>query len=144
MIRSIARLMSEQSAAYTSLESLTGQLAAALTRGEPTLIEPLTRAGDAELSRMRARLLEITTKLTEFSRVRAGDASGTPIEASIREEFEKTSTELTTKARSYASVASRAASLAITGSTFAATRIQMCGVSPTTYKPPILRATTAA
>ena len=58
LIRKIAKLMAEQSAAYTSLQSLTIQLIAALTRCEPVTIESLSRSGETELFRMRARLLD--------------------------------------------------------------------------------------
>ena len=51
LIRKIAKLMAEQSAAYTSLQSLTIQLIAALTRCEPVTIESLSRSGETELFR---------------------------------------------------------------------------------------------
>jgi uncharacterized coiled-coil protein SlyX len=139
MIRTLSQLMAEQSAAYRSLESVTSQLAVALTRGEPSVIDPLTHAGEKELARMRARLLEITTRLTDFSRLRAQDKSGEPIGADIRDQFEQSSAELTERARSFAAVAARASMLAVSGSTFASMSIQASGVPAMTYKAPVIR-----
>ncbi|MEP6900292.1 MAG: hypothetical protein ABJA66_01000, partial [Actinomycetota bacterium] len=64
LIKKIANLMTEQATAFTSLDSLTKQLIVALVRSEPNNIESLSRTGETELMRMRARLLEITTTLT--------------------------------------------------------------------------------
>lgn len=139
MIRNIAQLMTEQSAAYSSLESLTTQLIAALTRSEPNSIETLSRAGETELFRMRSRLLEITAALTDFSEFRAGQTEPEPLDADAREKFETSVNALLHAARSFEKTAGRAGSLALGGSSFAAAGIQMCGVLPTTYRAPVLR-----
>ncbi|MFT3743025.1 MAG: hypothetical protein QM785_01910 [Pyrinomonadaceae bacterium] len=139
LIRKIADLMAEQSAAYTSLQSLTTHLIAALTRSEPTAIESLSRTGETEMFRMRARLLEITSALTDFGKFRADQSEPQPLDKAAREAFETEANKLLEAARGYQKVAGRAASLALGGSSFAAASIQMCGVPPSTYRAPVLK-----
>jgi BMFP domain-containing protein YqiC len=139
LIRKIAGLMAEQSAAYTSLRSLTSQLIAALTVCEPASIETLARSGEKELFRMRARLLEITTALTEFGKIRETQAELTRLDPAAREEFEKQANLLLEAARSFQKIAGRASSLTVGGTSFAAAAIQMCGIPPTTYNAPVLK-----
>lgn len=139
LIQKIAKLMTEQSASYTSLESLTTQLIAALTRCEPTSIESLSRTGESELFRMRSRLLEITSCLTGFAEIRAGQTDLVPLEKETREQFESSANSLLDAARKFEILVRRAASLAHGGSSFAAASIQMCGVPPTTYRAPVLK-----
>lgn len=139
LIRKIATLMAEQSAAYTSLESLTGQLIASLTTCEPNRIESLSRAGETELFRMRSRLLEITSLLTDFADLKAKQTEHTPIDPPTRDEFEKSANALLDVARQFQKTVGRATSLALSGSSFAAANIQQCGVPPTTYAAPVLR-----
>jgi len=131
--------MTEQTAAYSSLESLTTQLIGALTRCEPTQIESLARAGETEMFRMRARLLEITSTLTEFAEFRAKQTEPVSLDPASRENFEKAVAELLGIARSFDKLAGRTTSLAVSGATFAAAGIQNCGVPPTTYNAPVLR-----
>lgn len=131
--------MAEQTAAYSSLHSLTSQLIAALTRCEPASIETLSRSGEKELFRMRARLLEITTALTEFGRMRETFADLPRLDTTAREEFEKEANLLIEGARGFQKIASRAASLSLGGSSFASAAIQMCGIPPTTYSAPVLK-----
>lgn len=139
LIRKIAGLMAEQSAGYTSLEALTAQLTTALTRSEPQTIESLSRAGETELMRMRSRLLEITSALTNFAELRARQTEPTALDAGTREQFEVSAKKLLAVARSFQKAAARAASLAQGGSSFATACIQMCGVPPTTYRAPVLK-----
>ena len=139
LIRKIADLLAEQSAAYTSLQSLTSHLIAALTRCEPTTIESLSRSGETEMFRMRARLLEITSALTEFGKFRSDQTDPKPLDPNAREAFETQANKLLEAARSYEKIAGRAASLALGGSSFAAASIQMCGVPPSTYRAPVLK-----
>jgi hypothetical protein len=139
LIQKIAKLMAEQSAAYTSLDSLTGHLISSLTKCEPGLIESLTRAGESELFRMRSRLLEITSLLTDFADFKSSQTGPTPIDTDIREQFEKAANALLETARHFEKTIGRATSLALGGSSFAAANIQMCGVPPTTYCAPVLR-----
>jgi hypothetical protein len=139
LIRKIAKLMTEQSAAYTSLDSLTAQLLSALTRSEPNTVESLSRAGETELMRMRSRLLEITIGLTNFAEIRSGQSQALPIEADAREQFETAAKKLLETAKIFQKTAGRASSLALGGSSFATACIQMCGVSPSTYNAPILK-----
>ena len=138
LIRKIAKLMAEQSAAYLGLQSLTTHLTAALTRCEPTTIESLSRSGETELFRMRARLLEITTALTEFGQIRANQVDSLPLDPASREAFEAEANKLLSIARDFEKVAGRAASLAFGGSSFASANIQQCGVPPSTYRAPLL------
>ncbi len=131
--------MTEQSSAYTSLESLTAHLIAALTRCEPNNIESLSRTGETELFRMRSRLLEITSDLTDFAEIRAGETEPLPLDGEAREQFESAANKLLETARIFEKTAGRATSLALGGSSFAAANIQMCGVPPTTYNAPVLK-----
>ena len=131
--------MAEQSAAYASLGSLTSHLIAALTRCEPTTIESLSRSGETEMFRMRARLLEITSALTEFGKFRSSQSDPQPLDPSARDAFEKEAKRLLEEARGYEKIAGRAASLALGGSSFASASIQMCGVPPSTYRAPVLK-----
>ena len=94
LIRKVAELMSEQSVAYTRLESATEQLSAALARGEPTVIESLTKAGETELLRMRSRLLEVTSALTKFAESRVRETDKTALETETREQFEAMAKQL--------------------------------------------------
>lgn len=139
LIRKTAILMAEQSAAYTSLESLTTKLIGALTACESNNIESLSRAGETELFRMRSRLLEITSALTEFAQIRAGQTESQPLDSDSREQFETAANNLLETARRFEKLAGRATSLALSGSSYAAATIQMCGVPPTTYRAPVLR-----
>lgn len=131
--------MTEQTEAYARLESATAQLSAALVRGEITSIESLTKAGEAELLRMRSRLLEVTSALTTFAELRAGQANKMPLATEARENFEAGAKRLLESARSFQKIAGRASSLAVGGSSFASACIQKCGVPASTYRAPVLR-----
>lgn len=139
LIQKISNLMSEQAAAYARLESATAQLSAALVRGEPDIIESLTRTGDAELLRMRSRLLEITSALTEFAELRAQEAEKRPLDTAVREAFDAAAKSLIDSARQFQKISARVAGLAINGSSFASACIQNCGVLPSTYSAPVLK-----
>ncbi len=139
LIIKVADLMSEQSAAYTRLESVANQLSAALLRGEPQNIETMTRLGDTELLRMRARLLEITSALTVFAELRAAQEEKIPLDGAAREKFEETAKHLLENAGKFQKLATRIKNLALSGSSFASACIQQCGVPPTTYNAPVLR-----
>ena len=139
LIQKISDLMSEQATAYTRLESATAQLSAALVRGEPEAIESLTRAGETELTRMRSRLLEITSALTDFAEIRAREEEKKPLDAVVRDAFDAAARDLLEAARNFQKISSRVASLAIGGSSFANACIQNCGVLPSTYRAPVLK-----
>jgi hypothetical protein len=131
--------MIAQSSSYASLESLTVQLTTALTRCEPHEVETLTRAGESALFRMRSRLLEITTALTEFAEMRAADPQTSSLDPQTREIFESAANGLIDCAQRYETISGRASSLALAGSSFAAAGIQTCGVPPSTYNAPVLK-----
>ena len=139
LVKKVAALMNEQSSAYSRLETATAQLAAALVRGEPNVVESLTRAGETELTRMRSRLLEITSALTAFAEYRASLAEKTPLDADVRDEFDRAAQSLLEAARRFKLAATQAATLANGGSSFANACIQMCGVPPMTYSKPVLK-----
>lgn len=139
LVRKVAELMNAQSAAYQRLEAATSQLTAALVRGEPNGIEALTRAGETELLRMRSRLVEITSLLTKFTDLRAAETEKMPLEKEVREQFEAQAQKLLDCAREFRKAVARAANLALGGVSFSTACIQMCGVPPTTYNPPILK-----
>jgi hypothetical protein len=139
LVQNIARLMREQAAAYRQVDAVTAQLAAALVRGEPEIIESLTRAGDSQLLKMRSRLLQIMSALTLFAETRARTEGQTTLKPETRSEFEAASGELMEAARAFQKTNNRASGLAVGGSSFAAACIQMCGVPPTTYRAPYSR-----
>lgn len=139
IVQKIARLMREQAEDYRRLDAATAQLVAALVRGAPETIESLTQTGQSQLLKMRSRLLQIMSALTEFSDARARQTEQHPISAEVRSEFEKASDELMRAARSFEKTSNRAACLAIGGTTFASACIQMCGVPPSTYSMPYSR-----
>lgn len=141
LIRKVADLMSEQTAAYQRLESAAGQLSAALVRGEPAVVESLSKAGESELLRMRSRLLEITTALTAFAESRARETEKTALGSEAREQFETAAKKLIEAAKSFQRISTRAKTLALGGSSFASACIQMCGVPPMTYRAPVLKYT---
>jgi methylphosphotriester-DNA--protein-cysteine methyltransferase len=139
LVLKVAALMNEQSSAYARLESATAQLTAALVRGEPNSVDSLSRAGESELTKMRARLLEITSQLASFAELRAAQTERTPLEAATREQFDAAAQSLLEAARKFKLTAVQAATLANGGSSFANACIQMCGVPPTTYSKPVLK-----
>lgn len=139
LIRKVANLMSEQKTAYESLEIATTQLSVVMARGEASTIEVLSKAGEKELSKMRSRLLEITSALTEFAELRRSQTEKTPLDPKARDEFESTAKSLLESAKSFQRIAGRASSLANGGLSFANACIQMCGLPPTTYRAPVLR-----
>lgn len=141
LILKIANLMTEQAAAFKSLESLSNQLVTALVRCEPISIETLSRTGESELMRMRSRLLEITTSLSTFSELNRQEHSPQKISAEVREKFETAANTLITAAKDFQTICKRSANLALNGSSFATACIQICGVPPTTYRAPVLKNT---
>lgn len=139
LIRKVAELMSEQTSAYSRLESVSDQLASALMKGDPNPVESLTRAGETELLRMRARLLEITFVLTNFAESRARQDEKAPLDPQSREQFEAAAKKLLESAKDFRKVALKATNLALSGSSFASACVQMCGIPPTTYRAPVLK-----
>jgi hypothetical protein len=139
LIQQAARLMEEQAAAYKRLEASCSQLGAALVRGEPSVIESLTRAGESELLRMRSRLLQLMSTLTTFAEARARTPETSRLTAETRSLFESASSELTRIARDFTRTRERASALANNGSTFVTACIQTCGIQPTTYRAPYAR-----
>ncbi|MGH9901157.1 MAG: hypothetical protein ACRD68_04875 [Pyrinomonadaceae bacterium] len=145
LIHQAAKLMREQAAAYRQLNAACEQLSGALVRGTPGLIESLVRAGETELLRMRARLVQIMFTLSDFADERAQQSSPqssekpAAIPAEARAGFEEASSELLRAARDYQKTNSRAAALATGGSTFANACIEACGAQPVTYRAPYTR-----
>jgi ATP-dependent Clp protease ATP-binding subunit ClpA len=139
LIRRAAELMSEQAAAYGSLERLVERLTEALVSGAAPQVESLTRAGESELNRMRARLVAVMTQLTAFADSRPEDPEQNRISPEARAAFESASNELNGAARSFLRAQRKASALASGGATYAAARIENCGVEPTTYRAPYAR-----
>ena len=139
LIHRAAELMREQAAAYARLDSACAQLTAALVRGVPESIESLTRAGESELLKMRARLVQVMASLTDFADARAKHPNAGSITAETRALFEGASQELLAAARSFQRTQQRAAALSHNGTSFASACIEMCGVPPTTYRAPYAR-----
>ena len=143
LIQKAARLMAEQAAAYRQLDTLCGQLCVSLVRGEPERVEHLSRAGEGELLRMRARLGQIMTSLATFGEERG--RTGEPrIGEEARRSFETASHELTRSATEFSRTQQRTAALANGGATFASACIEQCGVAPTTYRAPYAARATGA
>jgi len=139
LIQQAARLMQEQVAAYQRLDGACVQLSAALVRGEPSIIESLTRAGESEMLKMRSRLLQLMSTLTAFADARATSPESNRLTPETRASFEKASTELMRVAHDFERTRTRAAALANNGSTFTTACIQTCGIQPTTYRAPYAR-----
>lgn len=139
IILNVAELMTEQTEAYARLESAGNQLAAAMVRGEPAAIESITKTGEMELLRMRVCLLKITSALTMFAEQRSSETVKSPLDEEGREKFEAAAKKLLDAARSFQNVASRAANLAMGGTSFTSACVQMCGVPPMTYRQPVLK-----
>ena len=144
LIHQAAKLMREQAAAYLRLESASAQLTAALINGSAAAIESLTRAGESELLKMRARLVQIVATLGAFADSRAETASPAPISPEARTAFETSSKELHQAARNFQRTQKQATALATGGATFAAACIESCGAQPTTYSAPYARRGEAA
>jgi hypothetical protein len=139
LINRAADLMHEQAASYTRLDSVCGQLISALVRGAPEVVESLTRAGESELLRMRARLVQITSTLTSFAEARARSNDSGSIGNEARLKFEAASQELLNAAHKFQVTQARAAALAANGASFVTACIETCGVPPTTYRAPYAR-----
>ena len=136
ILASVSDFMNEQAEAYSILDSATRKLSNALVQSDLPLIEKYTREGESELTRMRSRMLEIMSALTQFAEQRAAD--GQKLDPQIKEQFEQCAKELIEKAREFKRLADKTANLALAGSSFAAACIQVCGVPPTTYNKPVL------
>lgn len=139
LIQQTAALMREQTLAYRQLNSACEHLAAALIRDTPETIEPWTRAGEAELLKMRARLVRIMGALGNFADARVAAPESCKLSAETRAAFAAASNEMLQAARDFQRTRERAAALATNGAAFAAVCIEMCGVQPTTYRAPYSR-----
>ena len=139
LIQNAAKLMCEQAAAYIRLEAACHQLGTALVSGQPELIESLTRAGEVELLKMRVRLVELMTGLAAFADRHAGMEEQTALGTETRVAFRDASNELLEAARDFQRTQARAAAVANNGAAFAAAGIEICGVSPLTYRAPYSR-----
>jgi hypothetical protein len=137
LIQNAAKLMREQAAAYRRLDSACQQLGVALVSGQLEVIESLTRAGEAELLKMRVRLVELMAALSMFAERHAG--AQTALETETRLAFRDASNELLQAARDFQRTQARAAAVANNGATFAAAGIEICGVPPLTYRAPYAR-----
>ena len=139
IIQNAARLMREQAAAYGRLTSACNQLGAALVSGQPEVIESLTRAGESELLKMRVRLVQLMTALAAFADRQTAAEGQKALSIETRAAFRDASNELLWAARDFQRTEMRASAVANNGATFAAAGIEMCGVSPTTYRAPYAR-----
>jgi hypothetical protein len=139
LIQKVANLMGEQTAAYNRLQSATTQLAAAMVEGEAKTIESLSRAGETELMRMRARLLEMISALTDFSEMRAAETEKAPLDKFIREQFDGAAKQLIEAAGNFQKIAARTANLALGGMSISSACLQICGIPASTYRAPVLK-----
>ena len=142
LLEVVSAAMDTQAEAYASLSATTKRLSSALIAGELSTIENLTRQGEKELTQMRSLLLEIMTKLTRFAEERA--ASGNKLDEQVKERFEKSAKALIEIANEFETISTVAGGLALSGTSFTNACVQECGVTPSTYKKPILRYTEAA
>ena len=138
LIYTVSRLMREQAASYKRLVLLIGQLSASLTVGELASVESLTKSAEGELFPMRARLVQIMGNLTAFSDGRSSSPDD-KITPETRSDFESASSELLFAARDFQKQQRIAAALAGNGAVFASSCMELCGVSPTTYRAPYSR-----
>ncbi len=139
LIQNAAKLMCEQAAAYRRLDSACQQLSVTLVSGQPEAIEALVRAGEAELLKMRVRLVELMTSLATFAERQAGVEGQAALGAETRSAFREASNELLQAARDFQQTQARAAAVANNGASFAAVGIEICGVPPLTYRAPYAR-----
>ena len=139
LIQNAAKLMREQAAAYRRLDSACHQLAAALVSGQPETIESLTRAGEGELLKMRARLVQMMSALASFADARTGTDRQVSLSTETRAAFRDASHELLEAAQNFQRTQARAAALANNGAIFATVGIENCGMTPTTYRAPYAR-----
>jgi hypothetical protein len=139
LIQNAAKLMHEQAAAYGRLESACIQLGTVLVGGQPEAIESLTRAGEAEMLKMRVRLVQLMNALAVFADEHAGAAGQTTLGTETRIIFRDASSELLRVARKFQRTQARASALATNGATFAAAGIEHCGVPANTYRAPYAR-----
>jgi ATP-dependent Clp protease ATP-binding subunit ClpA len=139
LVAEATRLMSEQAADFGKLEAAVRRLSQALTQGEPSTIDALTRAGEVELLQMRARLVRIIQSLTTFAQARSMAPEDHKLTPEQRTEFESASSDLLNAARSFQRTRDTAVALTMNGSTFATACIEFCGIQPTTYNGPYSR-----
>ncbi|MEZ5306535.1 MAG: hypothetical protein R2684_05240 [Pyrinomonadaceae bacterium] len=137
ILKQVSKLMDDQKAAYDVLQAATKDLSVALVQGDLASIESHRRRGETELTRMRARLVEVMTALTRFAERTAGEQE--KLEADIKTEFEVSAKALIVQAKEYQRMAKQAANLAVGGSSFAAACITNAGVPASTYNKPILK-----
>lgn len=139
LVAEATRLMHEQAADFGKLEAACQRLSQALTQGEPSTIDALTRAGEVELLQMRARLVRIIQSLTNFAQARASAPEAHKLTPEQRAEFEAASSELLNAARRFQRTRETAVALTTHGSTFATACIEFCGIQPSTYNGPYSR-----
>ncbi len=139
LVADATRLMNEQAADFGKLEAACQRLSQALTQGEPSTIDALTRVGEVELLQMRARLVRIIQSLTSFAQARAAAPEAHKLTTEERAEFESASNELLNAARKFQRTRERAVALTTHGSTFATACIEFCGIQPSTYNGPYSR-----
>jgi hypothetical protein len=139
LVADATRLMNEQAADFGKLEAACQRLSQALTQGEPSAIDALTRAGEVELLQMRARLVRIIQSLTSFAQARSSAPEANKLTPEQRAEFESASSELLNAARRFQRTRETAVALTTHGSTFATACIEFCGIQPSTYNGPYSR-----
>ncbi|HEY6804695.1 MAG TPA: hypothetical protein VI306_14070 [Pyrinomonadaceae bacterium] len=139
LVSAATRLMIEQTADFARLEVACKNLSDALITSEPAAIDPLTRAGEVELLRMRSRLVRIIQSLTAFAEARAAAPQSQKLSPEVRSEFESASKEMLAAGRKFQRTRETAVALTTSGSTFAAACIEFCGIQPTTYNGPYSR-----
>lgn len=139
LVAEATRLMNEQAADFGKLEATCQRLSQALTQGEPSAIDAMTRAGEVELLQMRARLVRIIQSLTNFAQARTSAPEAHKLTTEERAEFEAASSVLLNAARKFQRTRETAVALTTHGSTFATACIEFCGIQPSTYNGPYSR-----
>ena len=145
LIAKASSLMSEQAADYARLDAACVRLTEALTAGDSSAVESITRSGETILLQMRARLVSMIQALTSFAEARAkisGDGSREALDAEARAEFESASDRLIHSAHDFQKTRGLAAILTTSAATFATACIEACGIQPTTYRGPYTRGET--
>lgn len=139
LVQEVGRCMDEQAADYAQLSTICQNLCDVLVLGDPHRICAVTRTGEIKLQQMRARLMNIIRRLTEFAEARPTDGSVLELSAQIREEFEAASKRLLKVASDFRRTRETAAMLTTSGATFATACIENCGIKPSTYRKPYAR-----
>jgi len=135
LLTDVSDLMNSQADAFVRLETATKALSVGLMKHDLAAIEKQSRAGECELTEMRARLLETMKALTRFAEEKA--KTGETLDPAIKSNFEASAKKLIDNAKEFKRLADRTSQLVLGGASFSTACIQECGIPATTYNKPV-------